>query len=144
MGICHQGRNVSKGTRGEMKELLRGRGKASCLSCRVTWGTQRKMSDRTALNKLHGALDTGLQGLAHRGTAEAFKFVVVYGQNWRRKWQPSPVFLPGKFHGQRNLIGYSSWGHRESAMTEQISKWSKQSLFAKIPSFKNNSSNTKF
>ena len=28
---------------------------------------------------------------------------------WRRKWQPTPVFLPGKFHGQRNLAGYSSW-----------------------------------
>jgi len=26
---------------------------------------------------------------------------------WRRKWQPTPVFLPGKFHGQRNLVGYS-------------------------------------
>jgi len=25
---------------------------------------------------------------------------------WRRKWQPTPVFLPGKFHGQRNLAGY--------------------------------------
>ena len=28
---------------------------------------------------------------------------------WRRKWQPTPVFLPGKFHGQRRLVGYSSW-----------------------------------
>ena len=32
---------------------------------------------------------------------------------WRRKWQPTPVFLPGKFHGQRNLAGYSSWGCKE-------------------------------
>ena len=30
---------------------------------------------------------------------------------WRRKWQPTPVFLPGKSHGQRSLAGYSSWGH---------------------------------
>ena len=29
---------------------------------------------------------------------------------WRRKWQPTPVFLPGKSHGQRSLVGYSSWG----------------------------------
>ena len=29
---------------------------------------------------------------------------------WRRKWQPTPMFLPGKYHGQRNLTGYSSWG----------------------------------
>ena len=41
--------------------------------------------------------------------------------SWRRKWQPTPVFLPGKFHGQRNLAGYSPWGHKESAMTEHIS-----------------------
>ena len=32
---------------------------------------------------------------------------------WRRKWQPTPVFLPGKSHGQRSLAGYSPWG-RES------------------------------
>ena len=31
---------------------------------------------------------------------------------WRRKWQPIPVCLPGKSHGQRNLVGYSSWGRR--------------------------------
>ena len=29
---------------------------------------------------------------------------------WRRKWQPAPLFLPGKFHGQRKLAGYSPWG----------------------------------
>ena len=31
---------------------------------------------------------------------------------WRRKWQPTPVVLPGKSHGQRSLVGYSSWGLR--------------------------------
>ena len=31
---------------------------------------------------------------------------------WRRKWQPTPVFLPGKPHGQRNLAGFSPWGCR--------------------------------
>ena len=39
---------------------------------------------------------------------------------WRRKWQPTPVFLPGKFHGQRSLVGYSPWGHTELDMTEQL------------------------
>jgi len=28
---------------------------------------------------------------------------------WRRKWQPIPVFLPGEFHGQRSLVGYSPY-----------------------------------
>jgi len=40
---------------------------------------------------------------------------------WRRKWEPTPVFLPGKSHGQRSLEGYSSWGSKESDMTEQLS-----------------------
>ena len=31
---------------------------------------------------------------------------------WRREWQPTPVFLPGEFNGQRCLVGYSSWSHR--------------------------------
>ena len=35
-----------------------------------------------------------------------------------RKWQPTPVFLPGKFHGQRSLAGHSPWGLKESDMTE--------------------------
>ena len=39
---------------------------------------------------------------------------------WRRKWQPIPVFLPGKFHGQRSLAGYSPWGYKESDTTEQL------------------------
>ena len=37
---------------------------------------------------------------------------------WRRAWQPTPVFLPGEYHGQRSLTGYSPWGHKESDMTE--------------------------
>ena len=37
---------------------------------------------------------------------------------WRREWQSTSVFLPGKFHGQRSLAGYSPWGHEESDMTE--------------------------
>ena len=40
---------------------------------------------------------------------------------WRRKWQPTPVILPGKFHEQRSLAGYSPWGCKESGMTEQLS-----------------------
>ena len=44
------------------------------------------------------------------------KFIsVLFGPSlllWRRKWQPTPVFLLGKSHGQRSLVGYSSWGHR--------------------------------
>ena len=37
---------------------------------------------------------------------------------WNRKWQPTPEFFPGKFHGQRKLAGYRPWGHKELDMTE--------------------------
>ena len=36
---------------------------------------------------------------------------------WNRKWLPIPEFLPGKSHGQRNLVGYSPWGRKESHTT---------------------------
>ena len=38
--------------------------------------------------------------------------------SWRRKWQPTPVFPPGKSHGQKSLAGYSSMGLKESDVTE--------------------------
>ena len=37
---------------------------------------------------------------------------------WRRDWQPTPVFLPGEFHGQRSLVISSPWGRKELDMTE--------------------------
>ena len=47
------------------------------------------------------------------------RFIPWVGKNpWRRKWQPTPVFLPGKSHGQRGLVGYIPWCSRESDMTE--------------------------
>ena len=39
---------------------------------------------------------------------------------WRRKWQPIPIFLSGKSHGQRSLAGYSLWGHKELDMTKRL------------------------
>ena len=38
--------------------------------------------------------------------------------HWRRKWQPTPLFLPGESHGQGSLAVYSPWGGEESDMTE--------------------------
>ena len=40
---------------------------------------------------------------------------------WRREWLPTPVFLPGEFHGQRSLAGYSPWGCKELDTSEQLS-----------------------
>ena len=40
----------------------------------------------------------------------------------QRTWQPTSVFLPGKFHGQRSLVGYGPWGHKESDTTEHMAQ----------------------
>ena len=39
---------------------------------------------------------------------------------WRRAWPPTPVFLPGEFHGQRSLVGCSPWGHKELDTDEKL------------------------
>ena len=42
------------------------------------------------------------------------------GRSPRREWQPTLVFLPGEFYGQKSLVGYSPWGHKELDMTEWL------------------------
>ena len=54
---------------------------------------------------------------------------------WRRKWQPTAVFLPEKSHRQRSLVGYSSKTHKESDMTEWLSR---HCTFCLAPSVKHN------
>ena len=50
---------------------------------------------------------------------------------WRRKWQPAPVFLPGKPHGHRSLAGYSPKGRKESDMTKHTgTAWDMGSQFS--------------
>ena len=54
---------------------------------------------------------------------------------WRRKWQPTPVFLPGEFHGQRSLVGYSPWSRKESDTIEGVTVmcyWLFFSIFLKV------------
>ena len=47
---------------------------------------------------------------------------------WRRAWQPTPIFLPGKSHGQRILAGYRPWGYKELDMTERLTLINYQSV----------------
>ena len=47
--------------------------------------------------------------------------------------QPTQVFLPGEFHGQRSLVGYSPWGHKESDITKQLMAPHSSTLAWKIP-----------
>ena len=47
---------------------------------------------------------------ANAGGGKRFEFDPWFGKIlWRRAWQPTPVFLPGKFHRQRSLVDYSPW-----------------------------------
>ena len=41
-------------------------------------------------------------------------------------WQPTPIFLPGESHGQKSLVGYSPWSHKESDMTKWLSSLNRQ------------------
>ena len=56
---------------------------------------------------------------------------------WSRKWQTTPVFLPGKSHGQRSLAGYSPWGHKESDTSEASTCTLLCSLYAKLGMLQN-------
>ena len=55
---------------------------------------------------------------ANSGDARDTGLILGWKDPWSRKRQPTPVFLPGKVHGQRNLAGCSPWGHKESDTTE--------------------------
>ena len=53
---------------------------------------------------------------------------------WRRKWQPTPVFLLRESHGQRSLVTYSPWGRKELGMTERVTHTHKQKPGEKLSS----------
>ena len=56
-----------------------------------------------------------LQPMATRRAISLSLFTFLH---WRRKWQPTPVFLPGESQGQGSLVGCRQWGHTESDTTE--------------------------
>ena len=51
-------------------------------------------------------------------TCNHYKIAATDACSRRRKWQPTPVFLPGESHGQRSLVGCSPWGRKEPDTTE--------------------------
>ena len=62
------------------------------------WQKQREL-DRKMLNKI---------------------LILIYQGGWRRKWQTTPISLPGKSHGSRNLVGCGPWGCKKLGMTEWL------------------------
>ena len=61
---------------------------------------------------------TGKETACHCRTQDMQIHFLVGKTSWRKKEQPTSVFLPGESHGQRSLPGYSPQGHKESDMTE--------------------------
>ena len=67
---------------------------------------------------------SGKESTCQCGRCKRFEFNPWAGKKpWRKKWQPTPIYLPGKFQGQRNLTGCSPWGRKQSKVTEQLSDW---------------------
>ena len=66
----------------------------------------------------------------------SFRIVSLYQEIQRRKWQPTPVFLPGESYGQRSLMGYSPWVAKESDMTQQLNTNSNYCIYLVIKGFK--------
>ena len=78
-----------------------------------------------------GAWQAAVHGVAQSWTRLSdFTFTFPF-MHWRRKWQPTPVFLPGESHGQGSLVGCRLWGCTESDMTEatQQQQQQQQQLF---------------
>ena len=68
-----------------------------------------------------GGLPWWLRGLSVRLQCRRPGFNPWVGKiPWRRKWQPTPVFLPGESHGWRSLVAYSPWSHKDSDTTERL------------------------
>ena len=54
------------------------------------------------------------------GAPKPLQMVIAAIKLKDKKWQPTPVFLPGESHGGRSLVGYSPWGRKELDMTERM------------------------
>ena len=73
---------------------------------------------------LENPMDGGAWKAAVHGVTEGqtrlsdFTFTFHF-MHWRRKWQPTPVFLPGESQGRGSLVACRLWGHTESDMTEE-------------------------
>ena len=92
----------------------------SCFnSCEIDFQSQSYLKKKnTALPSPipylgHTSWLSGKESISQFRSPESSRFVPWARKiPWRRKWQSTPVFLPGKFHGQRILVGCSPWGHR--------------------------------
>ena len=99
---CHLEQDLEQVTRKQFSLGLRG----SQTTLRIQWNMDPLLRTLTSLVTCNG------------GSSSFNPWVRKMPQ--RRKWQPTPVFLPGEFQGQRSLAGYSPWAHKELDMTEWV------------------------
>ena len=77
-----------------------------------------------------GAWQAAVHGVAkNRTRLSDFTFTFLH---WRRKWQPTPVFLPGESQGRGSLVGCHLWGRAESDMTEVTQEHTPLNLFISL------------
>ena len=75
----------------------------------------------------------GKESASQCKTLKSWRFNPWAGKDfWRKKWQPTPLFLPREPHGQRSLVGYSPWGHKESNTAERLSAHACTSLIKQV------------
>ena len=95
-----------------------------CWTCRGGVSLWEPLSCWWSLSKSPGGMDiwglSKLQRVLKNHIKISTITLCIKKHQWRRKWQSTPVPLPGKSHGQRSLLGYSPWGHRESDTTEWL------------------------
>ena len=68
-----------------------------------------------------------------------FHFSLFTFMHWRRKWQPTPVFLPGESQGQGSLVGCHLWGHTELHTTEVTEQQQQHSEYKELSQLRNTS-----
>ena len=92
------------------------------LTSNVTIFRDRTFRQQLRLNEIIKGLSRQLWGEESACQCMIFKFSPWVKKIPRRMtWQPTPVFLPGKIHRQMSLVSYSTWGRKESDVTEQLS-----------------------
>ena len=83
------------------------------------WGVSIKSIHQSAYSFPSGS--DGKESANNTGNIRDVGLISGLGRfPWRRAWLPTPVLLPGESHGQRSLVSYSPFGHRESNMTEWL------------------------
>ena len=79
-----------------------------------------------------GAWKAAVHGVSESDMTKRLHFALFTFMHCRRKWQPTPVFLPGESQGRRSLVGCRLWGHTESDTTEATQQQQRQLQYSTV------------